>query len=327
MNRERFRLLVGLVTVVLIVLSSLAFSVRERHAALVTRFGKPVRTVEQAGLHWKMPWPIEKATTIDMRTRVFNTRHSETLTNDRKNVILLTYATWHVEDPLLFHRAVGTMDAAEIKLEGLITSAKIGIMGQYELSALVSTDATDLAVEQIEAEILASVNEAARSSYGIDVEQVGFKRISLPTENIGKVFEQMRQERAQFSASELAEGDRTKEVIKAETDLEVKKILSAAERESRQKRGEAEAEAARIIAEAAGANPELYRFLTSLESLDAVLGDRTTLILRTDSPPFEMLHGSKSGPRSDGGVPGDGKQVDGKQVERDRGDGRRGEGN
>ena len=100
-------------------------------------------------------YPFEKR--VDLRTRVFNTRHSETLTRDKKNIILLTYAAWHVTEPLLFHRAVGTIAAAEVKLEGLVTNAKIGVMGRHDLSALVSTDKSKLAVDQIEAEILAEL--------------------------------------------------------------------------------------------------------------------------------------------------------------------------
>ena len=291
MNRERFRILAGVVTVTVIVLSSLAFTVRERHAVLVTRFGKPLRTELDPGLHCKLPWPIDRATIIDQRTRVFETRQSETLTGDSKNIILLTYASWRVGEPLLFYRAVGTIEAADRKLDGLISDAKMKVMGGYELSALASTSSDDLRVEEIEGKILAAAGKTAREKYGIEIDQVGFKRLSLPEENTQKVFEQMRQERKQYAERERAEGLRRKKEIESETDVEATRIVAQADRDALEIRGGAEAEAARIIAEAVGENVGLYEFLRSLDAAEASLNEQTTLIMRTDSLPFQLLKG------------------------------------
>jgi len=289
MKRETFRIAIGTLTIVVLVLASVGFRVRERTSMLITRFGKPVRIIDDPGLHGKLPWPIDKSIAIDGRTRVFETRRAETITQDKKNVILATYAAWRVSDPLRFHRAVGTIDAADTKLDGLVTSAKIGVLGRYDLDALVSTDPAEIRVDAIEREILAAVREPALDKYGIEIEQVGFQRLSLPSENIGKVFEQMRQERKQFSEAEIAEGEREKNLIQAETDVEKAKIVAEADREARALRGAGEAEAARIIQEAVGSNRELYDFLAS--SLPRIFSEQTTVILRTDSAPFEFLKG------------------------------------
>ena len=85
----------------------------------VLQFGNPVRTVRKPGLHWKIPWPIEQVHPIDMRYRYFNTPLTTTFTRDRKNVVLLSYVVWHVEDPLLFFQSLGTAKAAEQKLGDL----------------------------------------------------------------------------------------------------------------------------------------------------------------------------------------------------------------
>ncbi|MGB1159371.1 MAG: protease modulator HflC [Porticoccaceae bacterium] len=264
---------------------------RERHTALVMRFGELVRTETQSGLHWKLPWPIDRVSLIDQRKRVFNTRHSEMLTRDKKNIILLSYASWEVTDAELFYKAVGTIAEAEKKLDGVVTNAKIGVMGRYDLSALVSTDPKQLQTEQIESEILASVQESARAKYGILVDQVGFKRLSLPEANIKSVFDKMRAERGKVAAGLRAQGERDAAVLRSETDLEVASVIAAAREEAAKVRGDAEAQATEIYARAHGAAPELFKMVRQLQSLEQVMSKDVTLIMRTDKAPFNVLNG------------------------------------
>lgn len=291
MNREVFRIAIGVLAVAVIVLSSMAFSVRERHTALVMRFGKLVRIEAEPGLKWKLPWPIDTSVRIDGRGRVFNTRQSEMLTRDKKNLILLSYASWHVADAELYYKAVGTIAEGEKKLDGIVTNAKIGVLGRYDLSALVSTNPDELQTDAIEAEILAAVQESARTKYGMEVDQVGFKRLSLPEGNIESVFGQMRAERAKVADGLRAKGDRDAEVLRSKTDLEVAEILSAARETAARVRGEAEAQAAEVYASAHGAAPDLFRMVRQLQSLEKIMGPEATLILRTDKAPFDVLNG------------------------------------
>jgi membrane protease subunit HflC len=289
MRSNTLRWIVGFLAVTVTALSALTFTVREEHSALVTRFGKPLDEVSEPGLHWKLPWPIERVSSIDRRTRVFNTRHAEVLTRDKKNVILLSYAVWHVADCWDFYRAVGSMEGAASKLEGLIIDAKTGVLGHYDLSALVSTDEELLAVDDIEADLLAAVQVKAAENYGIQIDHVGFKRLSLPESNITSVFAQMRAERQRSAAVFRADGDRQASQVRAEADLEVARILATASETAAKTRGAAEAEAARVYAAAHGADEEFYRFVRQLEALETLLGTGATIILRTDSAPFGLL--------------------------------------
>ncbi|MEO0650316.1 MAG: protease modulator HflC [Planctomycetota bacterium] len=289
MNRDTFRLGLGLTTLVVILGSAVAFTVREEHTALVTRFGELVRTVDEPGLHWKLPWPVERTQSVDRRTRVLETRHSEMLTRDKKNVVLVSFALWRVADAARFAQAVGDAAGAEDKLDGLVTDAKIGVLGRYDLSALVSTDAALLQAEAVEADVLAAVRATASERYGIEVIDVGFQRLSLPADNIEAVFDQMRAERRKFADAYRAAGERDASAVRADADLEVARALAEAEEEAARIRGEAEAEAARIYAEAEAADPELFDFLRRLETLEAMVGDQTTVILQTDQSPFDLL--------------------------------------
>ena len=288
-TQQRLRAAVGIVALLAIVFSATGIVVSEGQAVLITRFGRPLRAATQPGLHWKLPWPIDQATVLDMRRRVYETGHTEMLTRDKKNIIARTFVVWRIGDPLTFTQAIGVEGAAETKLDGLLTNAAIGTLGGHDLSALVSTNPNDLQVDQIESELLGSTAPGALRNYGVAIEQIRLERIALPEENVTAVFDQMRAERRQFAAKFEAEGNREASRIRSEADLDAARIRAKATEEEARIRGKAAADVARISADAHRLNPELYRFTRSLESIGKIVTPNTSLILRTDSEPFSLL--------------------------------------
>lgn len=293
--RQRWvRAVVGSLALVAIGLYACAVIVREGEAVLVTRFGRPLRTATDPGLHWKLPWPIDQTISLDLRARVYETGHTEMLTRDKKNLIARTFVVWRIGDPLLFSQAVGTDAQAETKLDGLMTNAAIGTLGGHDLSALVSVKPGELEVEAIEAELVQATERLARERYGVKVEQVRLERISLPEENVTAVFAQMRAERKQYAAKYKAEGEREAARIRADAELEAAQIRAKGIEEAARIAGESASEVAKTYADAHRVDAELYRFTRSLESIEKLVGNSTSLVLRTDSEPFSLL---QSAPR------------------------------
>src|ERR1700688_584405 len=169
---------VGSLALAAIIFQATAVVVAEGQAVLVTRFGRPLRAATQPGLHWKLPWPIDSASLLDMRRRVYETGQTEMLTRDKKNIIARTFVVWRIGDPLTFTQATDNEGAAEGKLDGLMTNAAIGTLGGHDLSALVSTNPGDLQVDQIESELLASAAPPAFRNYGVKIEQIRLERIA-----------------------------------------------------------------------------------------------------------------------------------------------------
>jgi membrane protease subunit HflC len=248
-----------------------------------------LRAATRPGLHWKLPWPIDRAILLDMRRRVYETGLTEMLTHDKKNVIVRTFVVWRVGDPLTFVQSIGEEAAAEGKLDGLLTNAAIGTLGGHDLSALVSTEPRDLRVDEIENELLASTAPIALRSYGVAIEQIRVERLALPEENVTAVFEQMRAERRQFAAKFKAEGDREASRIRSEAELAAARIRAKGAEDEARIRGEAAALVAKTYADAHRIDPQLYRFTRSLDSLDKLVTGNSFLILRTDSEPFSLL--------------------------------------
>lgn len=295
-NEVRFqrpmRFIVGTLALLAIIFHATALVVHEGQAVLVSRFGRPLRADTEAGLHWKLPWPIDEALWLDMRRKVYEGGHTEMLTRDKKNVIVRTFVVWRIGDVLALTQAIGDEREVEGKLDGLLTNAAISTLGRHDLSALVSTNPKDLQVDQIEAELLNDTAPSARANYGIEIEQIRLQRIALPEENVSAVFEQMRAERKQYSTRLRAEGEQEASRIRSEAELEAARIRAEGEEQSARIRGESAAQVAKIYADAHKLDPGLYKFTRSLESLDKLIGNNSTLILRTDIEPFSALEGS-----------------------------------
>jgi modulator of FtsH protease HflC len=280
---------IGTLALAAILFEATGIVVGEGQAVLVTRLGRPLRAATQPGLHWKLPWPIDRATWLDLRRRVYETGHTEMLTRDKKNIIARTFVVWRIGDPLAFTQAIGAASGAEGKLDGLLTNAAIGTLGGHDLSALVSTNPSDLQVDQIESELLAATAPVAQRSYGVVIEQIRLERLALPEANVSAVFDQMRAERRQYAAKFQAEGEREASRIRSEAELEAARISAKGAEEEARIRGESAARVAKIYGDAHRVDPDLYRFTRSLESLDKLVTGSTSLVLRTDSEPFSLL--------------------------------------
>ena len=306
---------VGIFLVAILVGYACYLQVREGTATVVTRFGEPVRSITEPGPYFKLPWPIEDARTFDMRKRVFNTPYTATLTRDRRNVVLLTYVVWQIDDPEIFLQSVGNEAAASTKLDGMVTAAKNTLMGRYDLSALVSTDAEQIQTAKIESELLAEVKDTANDKFGIGVEQIGFKRIAYEQANVTAVLAQMRAEREAEAKQLRAEGDKESRRIRDDAAVKSEEILREGRLGAGRIRGEAERAASEIYAKAHRADPEFYRYWRSLEALKSTLGQEATVVLRTDQGFFDVLTSSPEAPKSNGNAQSPNELNDGAENE------------
>lgn len=288
------QVLLGVAVVALVLAYGSTFQVSEGHSAVVTRFGDPTRVIEQPGLRWKYPWPIETAHIIDVRNRFFNTPFTATFTRDRRNVVLLSYVVWAVDNPMLFFQSLGTPESAEQKLDGMVTAGKNLYFGRYDLTAIVSTEEENIRLEEIEGAILKDVREEALEKFGVSVQQVGVKRIAYPQENVSSVLAQMRAEREAEAQELRARGTKEAQRIRDEAMVRADQIVSEGKKESGDILGAAEKRSAEIYSQAHRLDPDFYRFWRSMEVIKKTLGARATVVLSNDQEPFsELFHANK----------------------------------
>ena len=277
----------GAVIVLLIVLSML-FTVDETEQALVTQFGRPIRTIQQAGLHVKLPDPLQSVMTFDGRLLAYDVRPSEYLTADKKNVVVSSFVCFRIEQPELFYRTVGNEAGARVRLGDLVASTTGAGLGELALSSLLNIDPESVEVEELMKRVTDQCGRAAKD-FGVEVVSVRMKRIALPDQNLYSVFDRMRAERERIAKKYRAEGEEEAAKIRAEADRQKREILAEAKEAAERLRGQGEAEAARIYAEAYQSDPDFYRFLRTLEAYQKFLGEKSTLMLSSNSEIFSLL--------------------------------------
>jgi membrane protease subunit HflC len=279
----------------IIFINSIFFQVDETEYAIITQFGKPVRVIQSAGLHFKWPDPIQSLRRFDRRLLLFDPEPSEYLTEDKKNILVDVYMGWRISEPKKFLEAVKDRSVAEIFLADIASASLGASLGNYPLSALISVDPEQIKVDDIMEAVTVKCRERAAEEYGIHVLEVRLKRLNLPDQNKESVFQRMRTERERMAKKYRSEGEEEAIKIRAEADKESRAILSEAYRESQKIIGEGDAEAARIYAAAHNRDPRFYKLVRTLESYRKVLNEKTTIVLSTDSELLELLTEGKVG--------------------------------
>lgn len=277
------------VLIVLFVYFGFTCEVREGNCAVILRFGAPRQEITEAGLYFRLPWPFETVVTYDNRLQYLESNYLETTTKDKRNVILQSYVTWQISDPLKYHNSVGSQGKVDSYIKDQVFSATNSVMGAYELSALVSLNTESIKTEQIQNEIFARVKDNCYNNYGIDVGDVSILRLSLPDDNLLSVFDQMRADRQKDIDTILANAQRDANKITSDADAEASKIISDGTTAAADIKAQTENEVAKIYAEAQQANLELYQFLKHLETVVASVDESTVLVVRADEYPFSVL--------------------------------------
>jgi membrane protease subunit HflC len=287
--KNRFTMLLfGLIVVALFVFTQILFTVREGDVVVVTSLGKPVRSITGAGLYRRWPWPIHQIHRFDNRIRILESSFEETLTRDGKNVMVQMYVGWNIADPVHFLERVGNSQQAGHHLDGLLRTYKNAALGRYRFSELVNVDAGALKLEAIETGLLAAVKDEARERYGVDIHVVGIRRIGLPEAITQSVFDRMRAERQELADRYRSEGEGEAIRIRARADSERDQLLATAEAKARVLRAEGDAAAAEFY-QVFERDPDLAIFLRKLDTMKEMLNAKATLILSSDSEPFDLL--------------------------------------
>ena len=279
------------------------FQVDATEYAIVTQFGNPVRTITTPGLYVKLPDPVQSVVRINNQLRIYNLPQTEFLTSDKKNIVLEAYATWQVDDALLFFKTVRNPIGAETQLADIVASELGAALGQAELGELVTVDASRIKLGDTMTAVTQGVNGRA-SQYGFTVSDVRFKQLTFPQANLTSVFQRMKAEREAIARQFRSEGTEQAATIRAEADAERAQILADANEQAAAVRGQADAEAVAIYAAAFGADAEFYEFLRTMQSYETFFDQNTTLILPADSQLLKYLNPAAVNPNSEtGGTP------------------------
>ncbi len=279
----------GFIVAAILLVAVFSFQLPETQCAVVTTFGRP-RVVGAPGLHFRWPYPFQRVYTFDRRVRCFSGgegKLEETMTKDGHNILVGIYVTYRISDVKVFFTSLENMTKAESQLNSLMRGAKNAAFGKYDFNQIVNTDSKKMKLGEIQNDILEKLRRDA-ASYGLEIISVGINTINVPKTISEKVFDRMIAERKKESDRIIAEGDKKAETIKIKADRERAQILAKAEAQALKTRAEADAKAAEYY-KVFGEDPELAEFLRKLDALRKVMKGRTTLVVDTATPPFDLL--------------------------------------
>ncbi len=276
------------------VFASASVMVGAGQATVITRFGDLSRVLTKPGLAWKLPAPLESVIPVDLRLHTTSTGLQDVGTKDGLRILVQAYVAWQVpDDPARirqFLRAVrNEPDEAARQLRSLVGSALQVTASSFELADLVDTDPKRQLLPAFETRLRGQVEQQALEVYGVQIQQVGIDRLSLPEATLAATVARMRAERETIAAARTAEGLRAAAELRVTASRDARITVARARTEAADIEAASRQEAARVQARAYQADPDLYALLRSMDTLGSVVGPNTRMVLRTDAAPFNML--------------------------------------
>lgn len=237
-----------------------------------------------SGLHFKVPF-VDKVETYSGLLYTYVSSSEVVNTAEKKQYYITTYAQWHITDPALFSLKLGSMNAAENQLDNIIHPVIVQAINRMPATDFISNkDALNAALQ----DGLTAINRDM-CVRGIEVVDIQIHRTSLPSANIESTYARMEADRAKEAQALRSEGNEAYSMAVADADLQARQIEADALSKAGAIRGEAEAEAARIYAQAYAADPEFYAYWRSLQALKTSIGEDSTLVLDQTNPLFADL--------------------------------------
>ena len=315
---KRSPLLIGLGALLLFLFSG-AYTVSEIEQVFITQFGKPVGDAinadpsnNQAGLHFKLPF-IQQVNRIEKRILEWNGPAVDIPTSDKLYISVDSFARWRISDPIVYYKGLHDERSALARLNNIIGGETKNFIAAHNLIEVVRSQKDRKTVRdetladanstlgvlppiefgrsKLEQDILAA-SQPKVAPWGIELLDVRFKRINYKAGVIEKIYARMASERQQIAERFRSEGAGEAAKIIGRKERDLLEIQSGAYRREQEIKGEADAVATGIYAEAYNSSPSaanFYQFVKTLETYQKSLGKDTTLIFTSASDLFGLF--------------------------------------
>jgi membrane protease subunit HflC len=275
-NKAILILLAGLLIVGLLSV----FMVDERERAIKFQLGRIVRADYTPGLYFKMPL-VQNVQKLDARIQNLDAPPELYLTSEKKNLIVDSFVKWRIGDVERFYTATGgsTLLAAD-RLSAFVRKGLRDEFGKRSLNEVVSGQRSEIM------EILQDTVTDKAGALGVEIIDVRIKRIDLPEEVSNSVYQRMSAEREEVAKDFRSRGEEAAKIIRAKANREREVMLAEAERDAQRTRGQGDARAAEIYANAFQQNPEFYSLYRSLNAYRSTFNNKSDLILMEPNTDF-----------------------------------------
>ena len=281
-----------LVAVVVLILSNTLYVIKQTERGVLLRFGEVVDPDLQPGLHWKIPF-VNNVRKFDGRILSVDSQPERFFTQEQKALIVDSYAKFRIKDTEKFYTATnGEMPRAMALLSQRINN---GLRNQVAIRTIQEVVSGER--DQLMNDITEELTVVAQESLGVEVVDVRVKQIDLPPDVSESVYQRMNAEREKEAREHRSQGRELAEGIRAAADREVTVLQANAYRDAELIRGEGDAVATAVYAEAFNQDPEFYAFTRSLRAYqDSFNGGGDVLLIEPDSQFFRYLKNPQGRP-------------------------------
>jgi len=284
------------VFVVLLLLSSMVFVVDQRKYAIVFALGQIKEVIREPGLHFKLPPPFQNVLYLDNRILTIESADAERfITAEKMNILVDSFVKWRIgrnegQAKLYYVTFGGDETRARDRMSVIVKAALNEEITKHTVSEVISGKRGKV-MEAIRTKV---VQEAAQ--IGVEIIDVRLKRVEYVEQINNSVYDRMKAERLRVANELRSTGSAESEKIRAYADRQRAVILAEAYREAETMRGEGDAKASAIYAEAFGRNPEFYKFYRSLEAYRATFKNHgDVLVMDSSSDFFKYFKSSGTG--------------------------------
>ncbi len=282
----------GLLVILLVIVASNAiFVIRETERGVLLKFGEVVNPNLMPGLHVKVPF-VNNVRIFDGRILTVDSNPERFFTQEKKALIVDSYAKFRVKDTKKFYTAT---NGEEARAAGLLAQ-RINDGLRNEVAARTVQEVVSGERDELMDAITQRLSKVANIELGVEVIDVRVKKIDLPPDVSDSVYRRMNAEREKEARELRSQGQELAEGIRAAADREVTVREANAFKEAEIIRGDGDANATKVYAEAYNQDPEFYSFVRSLRAYQETFsGGGDIMLVEPDSQFFQYLRDPRAG--------------------------------
>jgi modulator of FtsH protease HflC len=279
------------VIIALVLAASTLFIVDQRQVAVVYALGEIKEVITEPGLKIKLPPPLQNVVFLDKRVQTLDSPETRPIfTAEKKSLVIDWLVKWRITEPRQFIRNNGVdLRNLESRLAPVVQAAFNEEVTKRNVTGVLATE-RDKVVQGVQARLL---DEA--KAFGIEIVDVRIKRVDFAVAITDSVYRRMQSERQQVANELRSTGSAEAEKIRADADRQRQVIVAEAYRDAQKVKGEGDAKASALYADAFGRDPQFAQFYRSLEAYRASFRNKNdVMVLDPSSDFFRAMRGGSA---------------------------------
>lgn len=285
MNRIGIVIIAALLAVVFA--SSTLFVVNQRQFAVVYALGEIKQVIDEPGLKFKLPAPLQNVVFVDRRTQTLDSLEPKAIfTAEKKSLVIDWLLKWRITDPKQFIRnnSGPNTSNAELRLAPVVQAALNEEVTKRTVAAVLSTER-----DKVMQGVIQRLKEDSKA-FGIEVVDLRIRRVDFSANITDAVYRRMESERKRVANELRSQGVADGEKIRADADRQREIIIAEAYRDAQKVKGEGDAKASALYAESFGRDPKFAHFYRSLDAYRASFSSkRDVMVMDPNSEFFKVM--------------------------------------